>query len=72
MSVRLKGVEPSKRGLVVQLLVKFLLPYLRLIKCTDVAQNRERRGQINDSKRMNDERLMHLLHFDSTAYQRSG
>ena len=72
MCVRLEGVEPSKRGLVVQLLVKFLLPYLRLIKCTDVAQNRERRGQINDSKRMNDERLMHSSPVDSTAYQRSG
>ena len=72
MGVRLKGVEPGERGLVVQLLVKFLLPYLRLIKCTDVAQNRERRGQINDSKRMKDERMMQLSPVDSTAYQRSG
>ena len=43
MCVRLEGVEPGERGLVVQLLVKLLLPYLRFIKCTNVAQNRERR-----------------------------
>ena len=63
MCVRLEGVEPSKRGLVVQLLVKLLLPYLRFIKCTNVTQNRERRGQINHSKRMNDRKVDALITF---------
>ena len=40
MGVRLEGVEPSKRGLVVQLLIKLLLPYLMLIKCRSEQEKR--------------------------------
>ena len=41
MGVRLKGVEPGKRGLVVQLLVKLLLPNLRQMKCVNISKRQE-------------------------------
>ena len=41
MGVRLKGVEPGKRGLVVQLLVKLLLPNLSQMKCVNISRRQE-------------------------------
>ena len=41
MGVRLESVEPGKRGLVVQLLVKLLLPHLGYKECVSISIRQE-------------------------------